>query len=56
MVLATSCTRMARGRVLVVDTLVLGVRDLTGAIDQNAVVRTHAGVDHADVWGYEGDF
>lgn len=30
--------------------------DFAGFVDEEAVVGAHAGVDHADVWGDEGDF
>ena len=46
----------ARGWVLVVDAFVLCVGDFAGFVDEEAVVGAHAGVDHADVWGDEGDF
>jgi hypothetical protein len=41
--------------VFVVDSLVTGVGDFAGFVDEDAVVRAHARVDHADVGGDEGD-
>ena len=41
--------------IFVVDALVICVGDSAGAVGENTEVGAHAGVDHADVWGDEGD-
>jgi hypothetical protein len=45
-----------RGRIFVVYSLVACVGDFAGFVHEDAVVGSHAGVDHADVGGDEGDF
>ena len=42
-------------RIFVVDALVAGVRDLSCLVDEYAVVRPHARVDHAEIGRYEAD-
>lgn len=44
------------GRVFIVNTLVVGMRDFAGFVNKDSVVGAHSRVHHANVWCNEGDF